>query len=83
VSKFRKKPVVVDAILWRGNLVDAEALGSYQGAIIQHFTEDAIDIETLEGTMRCEVGDYLIRGIKGELYPCKADIFEASYEAIE
>lgn len=40
-------------------------------------------IRTLEGTMRGEIGDYIIKGIKGEIYPCKADIFEASYDEIE
>lgn len=46
-------------------------------------TEIALEIETLEGTMRANPGDYIITGIKGEKYPCKADIFEASYELIE
>jgi hypothetical protein len=40
-------------------------------------------VETLEGTMRGEPGDYLIKGVKGELYPCKPDIFEATYEPVE
>ena len=44
--------------------------------------EDAF-IETLEGTMRVTYGDWVIKGVKGELYPCKADIFEQSYEAVE
>ena len=41
------------------------------------------DIATLEGTMRADVGDYIITGIKGERYPCKPDIFTATYEAVE
>lgn len=46
-------------------------------------TDVEIDIETLEGVMHANVGDYIITGVKGEKYPCKADIFEATYEAIE
>ena len=44
---------------------------------------EPVEIETLEGTMRGNVGDWLIRGLKGEYYPCKPDIFEASYESVE
>ncbi|HLE04564.1 MAG TPA: hypothetical protein VI729_08150 [Anaerolineales bacterium] len=43
----------------------------------------AVDIPTLEGTMRCDPGDWIIRGVKGEVYPCKPDIFEATYEEVE
>ena len=42
-----------------------------------------VEIPTLEGTMRCGPGDWIIRGVKGEIYPCKPDIFEATYEAVE
>ena len=44
------------------------------------FAPDRIEIPTLEGTMRADLGDYIIRGVKGEFYPCKPDIFEATYE---
>ena len=66
------------------------------GNIITHLAKDEIDdgnpwshkatcctIKTLEGDMRGEYGDYIIRGIKGEIYPCKPDIFESTYEAAE
>lgn len=45
-------------------------------------TDKEIDIETLEGTMHADVGDYIITGVKGERYPCKPDIFEATYEKV-
>ncbi len=45
-------------------------------------TDKEIDIETLEGTMHADVGDYIITGVKGEKYPCKPDIFEATYEKV-
>lgn len=77
--RLRKKPVVVDAIRYDGEfplsfLGDRERVGSAgdgTGALLIH---------TLEGTMRAEVGDYIIRGVKGELYPCKPDIVAATYE---
>lgn len=47
------------------------------------FMPDGVDIVTLEGTMRADVGDYIIRGVKGELYPCKPDIFVTTYEVVE
>jgi len=82
--KYRKKPVVIDALQWTGeNLQELcykfpECFGS---GIIQN--EKEIVIRTLEGNMIANIGDYIIRGIKGEFYPCKPDIFEASYEKVE
>lgn len=46
-------------------------------------TDEHLDIETLEGTMRASPGDWIIRGVKDELYPCKPDVFEATYEPVE
>lgn len=46
-------------------------------------TESAFWVRTLEGEMRCGYGDWLIRGVKGEVYPCKPDIFEMTYEAVD
>lgn len=46
-------------------------------------TDEPVDIETLEGTMHASPGDWIIRGVKGEIYPCKPDIFETTYEAVE
>lgn len=45
-------------------------------------TDEELEIETLEGTMRADVGDFIIKGIKGEPYPCKPDIFYATYEKV-
>ena len=46
-------------------------------------TDNEVDIPTLEGTMHASVGDYIITGVRGEQYPCKPDIFEATYELCE
>lgn len=80
--KFRKKPVVIDAIQFTGKNL-AEILGfTRAGEISEDFLSDEIEIPTLEGVMKARPGDWIIRGIKGELYPCKPDIFAATYEAV-
>lgn len=78
--KFRKKPVVVEAVQFLGeNRNDiAEFVGSNLVLI-----EDGLMIKTLEGIMVANTGDWIIRGVKGEFYPCKPDIFAATYEPAE
>lgn len=82
--RYRKKPVVIEAV--RVTLTNMErpewleraivdGVVYWQGGDDAHYT-----IETLEGTMRANLLDYIIRGVKGELYPCKPDIFVATYE---
>lgn len=88
--KFRKKPVVIEAVqlLWStwnemcehagvGKLSDGKPEGRQDGEKI------GMNIPTLEGLMIASEGDWIIRGVKGEIYPCKPDIFEATYEAVE
>lgn len=80
--KYRKKPIIIEAVQWNGsNLQEVAALGGaseYQ----QDFLGDDLVIVTLEGEMTAGKGDWVIKGIKGELYPCKPDIFEATYEPV-
>lgn len=85
--KYRKKPIVVEAFLLGHDFSEdwfmAEAC---RGTITRSNgknLDDGADIKTLEGTMHAANGDYVIRGINGEIYPCKPDIFEASYELEE
>jgi hypothetical protein len=79
--KFRKKPIEIDAVLWDGSKeAAAEIFKLGESKHLDIFDDGAIQIATLEGTMRCDKGDWVIRGIKGELYPCKPDIFELTYE---
>ena len=90
MARFRKKPVVIDAFQWTGGPDQIEdpvwAIESMRNGSLRVVNSGtpraAIMIETLEGTMRAEQGDWIIRGIKGELYPCKPDIFVATYDAI-
>ena len=84
--KFRKKPVVIEAVQWNGaNHLITETFMKGSGAYIDYseYQLGVIKIPTLEGTMDARVDDYIIKDIKGEFYPCKPDIFELTYEKVE
>lgn len=84
--KYRKKPVVIEAFCWTGGPDQTEdpiwAIEAVERGEIT-FEPGAILIDTLEGVMRGAVGDWIIKGVKGEIYPCKPDIFTATYEPVE
>lgn len=84
VKQYRKKPVVVEAVhLVEGDITPAQAAAWCGGAacgVGDVTAKQWIEITTLEGVMRADYGDYIIKGVKGEFYPCKPDIFEATYE---
>lgn len=81
--KFRKKPVVIDAMVWDGTMGGTTKLLHW---MFPNLEPDATafkgTIKTLEGEMRATPGDWIIKGGKGEFYPCKPDIFAATYEAV-
>lgn len=90
MAKFRKKPVVIEAwkaedILvaaeknWKGLPPPIAAAYETGGWVFMH---DGIYIPTLEGSMLAQPSDWVIQGVKGEFYPCKPDIFEATYDPI-
>jgi hypothetical protein len=88
-GRYRKRPVVIDAFRWTDGAECPDWLGEAFGAGIAEVREPAIEakgvvphivIRTLEGTMQANVGDWIIRDVKGEIYPCKPDIFAATYE---
>lgn len=82
--KYRKKPVVIDAIRWSGkNTDEIDNFSNSQCIHVTHGGIEMLEIYTLEGVMKALVGDFIIRGIEGEYYPCKPQIFEATYEAVE
>lgn len=86
MARFRKKPVVIDAVQWTGeNGADVQAFLSngHPYAAEGWVKGRYVEIGTLEGLMVASIGDWIIRGVKGECYPCKADIFAATYEAVE
>jgi len=80
--KFRKKPVVIDAMQYDGSNHMALTLwaGEFGVSVDWDISGAQINIHTLEGTMLADKGDWIIRGVKGEFYPCKPDIFAATYE---
>jgi hypothetical protein len=83
--KYRKKPVVIEAMQWTGdNATEIAEFTKGSGRYIEiDENAKAIRIETLEGTMSANLNDYIIKGVKGEFYPCKPDIFEETYESVE
>ena len=89
--KYRKKPVVIEAVLWTGNPDRYDNLCAVLGADPKKFHFGAsigdgdcfeLVIPTLEGDHTAEPGDMIIRGVAGEFYPCKPDIFEQTYERV-
>lgn len=87
MNKYRKKPVVIKAAKWDERKATLDLLIAHGLCWTRHDGHvDAPDvcrnlgIRTLEGTMRAEVGDWIIKGVAGEFYTCKPDIFEKSYE---
>lgn len=91
MTRFRKKPVVIEARQWLPS--DMEAAGGVIGwlgaagadsAIVSGLGDNCVlGIRTLEGVMEASPGDWIIRGVQGEFYPCKPDIFEATYEPVD
>ena len=77
--KYRKKPVVIEAARWtKHNWLEIDDF-----ITVPHETfpiDGIVKIPTLEGTMKADVGDWIIKGVNGEFYPCKPDIFEKTYE---
>lgn len=86
--KFKKKPVVVEAMLFRGSSTSKADIqrwmetGKYR--VSTKHTQDTVDmvIPTLEGEMVVSPGDWVIKGVAGEFYPCKPDIFNRTYERV-
>lgn len=90
--KYRKKPVIIEAIQWTG--LNFEEIKSFVGESLQYDIVDTawqvgkgaphvnMIIKTLEGNHTCTNGDFIIKGVNGEFYPCKPDIFEKTYEPV-
>ena len=83
--KYRKKPVVIEAVKWTGENYDE--ICSFVGKKLEHpmiqYKPHEIIIETLEGNHIASEGDFIIKGVHGEFYPCKPDIFEKTYDPVE
>ena len=96
--KYRKKPVVIEAFQYDGDLKGTDgnyyvpdwAVNAFESGILHYpFPVSLLHppcelyVKTLEGDMHVSVGDYVIRGVNGEIYPCKPDVFEKTYEPAE
>jgi hypothetical protein len=77
---YRKKPVVIEAVRFRSGEQPWEFSQDIIEGRVRYPEDGTMLIQTLEGTMIANSGDWIIRGVKGELYPCKPDIFAATYE---
>lgn len=86
MAKYRKKPVVIEAVQFTGNNAD-EIAAFTKGKAVPYGNSsgrvDYLSITTLEGTMRADINDWVIKGVKGEFYPCKPDIFYSTYEDVD
>lgn len=82
--RYRKKPVEVGAMRWDGSEKSQTAIVNWSGGAVSGWFDGEyfLEVRTREGTMRADVGDWIIKGIQGEFYPCKPDIFEATYEPV-
>ena len=80
--KYRKKPVVIEAVAVPRSADDTRGWQDLSIHMGRKVGPEPPTIETLEGTLRSEPGDMIIRGVQGELYPCKPDIFAATYERV-
>jgi hypothetical protein len=84
--KYKKKPVVIGAIQFVDTTARIARLSNFLGSTIkinyERIDKPTITIETLEGNMIASEGDYIIKGVNGEFYPCKPDIFEKTYERV-
>lgn len=100
--KYRKKPVVIEAVQWAGNNEEEIKRFAPVAAVFKYIVSNdkstslcmekpqsgyieavTLEINTLEGVMQASLGDHIIRGVNGEYYPCKPDIFEKTYEKAE
>lgn len=88
ILRFRKKPIVVEA--WQVHPDDGHTrqlpprwlMDKLIDSTARPIDGGGLEIDTLEGVMRADVGDWIIQGVKGEVYPCKPDIFEQTYEEV-
>ena len=94
IRKAKKKPVIIEYIIWDGtNLAEFyDFIGFLLTRREPEFMKKQLELEmqlgglyipTLEGSMKADIGDYIIKGVKGEVYPCKPEIFKLTYDEVE
>lgn len=81
MKRYRKKPVTIEAVKWAGDNISE--ICKFTGRDVAHLlVEGQLYIQTLEGVHHASVGDYIIKGVRGEFYPCKPDIFHETYREV-
>ena len=83
MAKYRKKPVIVDAIRIGSISQVLDWISSFDTDTLVELSEDGVKIEVIGGTVTAEWGDWIIRGVEGEFYPCTDKIFRKTYELVE
>ena len=86
MARYRKRPVVIDAVHFNGTEASCIEVTEFLSSAERRWKPNTLEggyIVTLEGEMEFRPGDWIIRGLNGEFYPCKPDIFETSYEPVE
>lgn len=85
MAKYRKKPVVVEAVQWDGSKKSAQAINKFNGGQLWTIKTDnrRMYVPSPEGGIWASPGDWIIKGVQGEFYSCNPDIFESTYEPIE
>lgn len=81
MAQYKKKPVVIEAVQWNGTNLD-EVRAFVPEEVRYNKVSEPMGIKTLEGVLTISINDWIIRGVKGEFYPCKPDIFAATYEKV-
>lgn len=79
IAKYVKKPVTIEAVQWTGDNIDE--IREFAGDVVS-YEDSVMHLSTLEGTVVASVDDYIIKGINGEFYPCKPDIFVRTYDGV-
>jgi hypothetical protein len=92
IKQYRKKPVVIEAVQWDGTNMSEILMFAGEKAHVDYLDTAwevgkgpvyaLLSVQTLEGGLTASIGDYIIKGVKGEFYPCKPDVFEATYEEV-
>lgn len=81
IKRYRKKPVEIEAVQWTGdNLAELRKLEGFNA--VHTCFGGRLNIKTYEGMIHASVGDYIIKGVQGEFYPCKPEIFKQTYEEV-
>lgn len=82
MAQYRKKPVVIEAVQLPFHEAPSWLADAMDAGTVEVYRSGCAIVKTLEGTMGADRGDWLIQGVKGEIYPCKPEIFEATYDIV-